>query len=550
MIGQNYDLSDFEKRGELGCDNLIIMSSLSNKDTSGTDGCPDSKRQKIESDLKSFEIALELIKAGDSDKLKEMFVKREISDVDMIPKTGYLNQPRTLLRTASEFGQLECSKILLEHGATVDLLSKKGFGMDESNNSAIFSACSKGHIDVVKLLIEHGADVNNPACPPLCAACLAGDIELAKFLIERGAEVKAFPSTNIYIIRNPLAAAAHSGNAELVEYLIEKGADMHCERHKQNPFEEACACSHYNVLKVLLDHGAQIVKCQGHQACRRADVEMLKFLLDQGVDIEACNADGLTLFAVAYPTGHRPLITFLLEHGADPDAWMYDFSWAALTAETSSPTLTPLMYAVEDNDEGMMKLLLRYGASPNCAWIYGDDEDRFNAASPLIIACEPGHVKALKLLLEHGADVNRFLKAKSGQYETPLMYLFRTSWQPESEEKEEEQSHIEEEQSHTEEEQSHTEEEEEEDGEFEEERKGEDRSQEEEEEEESDEEACYMDEDWYERDKLGCLRLLLEHGADLTATNEKGETVFDYVKDRPDILEILNQYTDLKPTLK
>ena len=57
-------------------------------------------------------------------------------------------------------------------------------------------------------------------------------------------------------------------------------------------------------------------------------------------------------------------------------------------------------------------------------------------------------------------------------------------------------------------------------------------------------------EDRYENNKLGCLRLLLEYGVDMSLTNEKGATVFDYVKNRPGILEILNQYTDVKPTLK
>ena len=65
------------------------MSSLSNKDLSDTDNDPDSKRQKIDSDLKTFEIALELIKAGDSDKLKEMLVKKDISDINMLDLEGY-----------------------------------------------------------------------------------------------------------------------------------------------------------------------------------------------------------------------------------------------------------------------------------------------------------------------------------------------------------------------------------------------------------------------------------------------------------------------------
>lgn len=276
---------------------------------------------------------------------------------------------------------------MLEHGATVDLLSGKGYGSVLINNSAIFSACSKGHLPIVKVLIEHGADVNNPACPPLCAACSAGDIATVKFLIEHGAGMKAFTSYNVKLIRNPLTAAAHSGNAELVEYLIEKGADLHCNGDNQNPLEEACACSRYDVLKVLFKHGAKIQNFQLHSACKRADLDMVKFLLDQGTDIHACNAIGLTPFAVAYSTGDVALVAFLLERGARPDVNIWDSSWATLRSDTPSAIWGPLMYAAEANDIDMMKLLLQHGADPNCAWIY-DGERRIKVSSPLITVCK------------------------------------------------------------------------------------------------------------------------------------------------------------------
>ena len=472
-------------------------SCYKSENGSDIDDSHENKRQRLHSDLKAFEIALKLIKNGDSDKLKQMLVKKEMDDVDMKCICGYVDQPYTLRRRASKLGQIECVKILLEHGATVDLLCGKGYGSDLINNSAIFSACSKGHLPIVKVLIEHGADVNNPACPPLCAACSAGDIATVKFLIDQGAEVKAFTSYNVKLIRNPLTAAAHSGNAELVEYLIEKGADIHCEKQKQSPLEKACTCSHYNVLKVLFKHGAKIQNFELHSACKKADLEMVKFLLDRGADIHACNAVGLTPFAVAYSTGNVALVTFLLERGARPNVSIWDSSWAVLRSDTPSATWNPLMYAAEANDIGMMKLLLQHGADSNCAWIY-DGERRIKVSSPLITVCRRGHVKALRLLLENGADANRLLKADSGLYETPLMYLFLTNWQVVVQR----------------------------------------------------ENPSQAEEDRYENDKLGCLKLLLEYGADLTLANEKGATVFDYVKNRPGILEILNQYTDVKPVLK
>ena len=54
--------------------------------------------------------------------------------------------------SASKNGHGEVVKLLLEHGAQVDLQEENGW-------SALMSASQNGHGEVVKLLLEHGAQV-------------------------------------------------------------------------------------------------------------------------------------------------------------------------------------------------------------------------------------------------------------------------------------------------------------------------------------------------------------------------------------------------------
>lgn len=140
---------------------------------------------------------------------------------------------------ASLLSQLDCVKVLLEFGSTVDLLSRlldtpfpclfpPEWHMSSARVSAIYLAGSMGHINIDRLLLEYGAEPNSSTCSPLCGACMGGNTEMAKFLIDRGAEINLWSSLMLYWTTNPLAAAASSGNTELVKYLIEKGAYLNC----------------------------------------------------------------------------------------------------------------------------------------------------------------------------------------------------------------------------------------------------------------------------------------------------------------------------------
>ena len=92
----------------------------------------------------------------------------------------------TALHFAAFFGQPECVRVLLDHGADVHAVSPT-FG----NVTPLHSAAAADSLEIARMLVEHGADVNarqNGGFRALDAAVQNGNEELRRYLEEHGAE--------------------------------------------------------------------------------------------------------------------------------------------------------------------------------------------------------------------------------------------------------------------------------------------------------------------------------------------------------------------------
>ena len=134
------------------------------------------------------------------------------------------------------------------------------------------------------------------------------------------------------------------------------------------------------------------------------NLRKMQFLLSQGTN-SATEEDGEKALVAATNFGQIRSINFLLDHGV------------SAKKENGNEAL---FLAVEEEETGIVKALLRHGANVNAR--------RSDGATPLMIACfydtgEDGVVsqssESLKLLLLHKADV----KAKDNYGKTALMYL-------------------------------------------------------------------------------------------------------------------------------
>jgi ankyrin repeat protein len=241
------------------------------------------------------------------------------------------------LYAASEAGHANVVKLLLEHDADI-------FGNRIGRSGNAFQAAAEGgHKEVVKLLLESGFDVNTRGryyiddssrfnhygSNAICAASGKGYTELVKLLLEYGALVN-LPGG---IYGNPLQAAAAKGHEEVVEILLNvegikvNGMDSYriwmSGESNATPLYLASQGGHINIVKSLLDHGADIdlkVDLWGTAltvAAERNQKEAVRLLLERGADLNAKDNFGGTVIDAAARSGHEDMVEMLYHAGAD-----------------------------------------------------------------------------------------------------------------------------------------------------------------------------------------------------------------------------------------
>lgn len=88
----------------------------------------------------------------------------------------------------------------------------------------------------------------------------------------------------------------------------------------------------------------------------------------------------------------------------------------------------PLNCAASSEHEGMVPLLLKYGADVNLGG-YEDDYMGLIKLTPLICAASNGRDRAVRLLLEHGADANARAGGPFRHLNDILTWLMRRLWE-------------------------------------------------------------------------------------------------------------------------
>eukprot|EP01059_Diplonema_ambulator_P024263 TRINITY_DN4014_c0_g3_i2.p1 TRINITY_DN4014_c0_g3~~TRINITY_DN4014_c0_g3_i2.p1 ORF type:complete len:132 (+),score=9.81 TRINITY_DN4014_c0_g3_i2:367-762(+) len=100
---------------------------------------------------------------------------------------------RTPLHLASQEGNPETVKLLLESGADVNVAcSMLQAAITHKADSPLHVAAWYNHLEAAKLLVQHWADVNakdNSSYTPLHCAASNGHVEFIRFLIQSGARV-------------------------------------------------------------------------------------------------------------------------------------------------------------------------------------------------------------------------------------------------------------------------------------------------------------------------------------------------------------------------
>ena len=198
---------------------------------------------------------------------------------------------------------------------------------DEKGNTPLYWACINNYTEVAKLLIEHGADIDikdNRGNTPLYQACFKNNTEIAKLLIEYGADVN-IKNKDGY---TPLSMACSNDNTELVKLLIEHGADKSVnikDKYGYTSLYLACSHNYTEVAKLLIEYGADvnIKDTYGYtplsMACAKNNTELVKLLLEHGADVNSKDKSGYTPLIYACYDNNIELAKLLIEHGAGKD---------------------------------------------------------------------------------------------------------------------------------------------------------------------------------------------------------------------------------------
>ena len=415
-------------------------------------------------------------------------------------------EERTPLHVACMYGNLSGVKLLIKHGARVNLKDIHSntplslavlhnhssivsaliseFGCDPNDGVSLRTACRHGNLSMVKTLIVCGANVNGRdadgntllhmtaridqreeamhywTCDPniknkeertpLHVACMCGNLSGVKLLIKHGARV------NLKDIHSntPLSLAVLHNHTSIASALV---SEFGCDPNDGVSLNTACEQGNLSIAKTLLEHGASVngdnVDVDGntlldlaaknetmqalfknidriknkegrtplHIACMCGNLGMVKLLILQGAEMNAKDNYFNTPLSLAIVNNHTSIVSALVsEFGCDPNDGISIHK--ACEHGNLSMIKTLIECGTKDVDDNtLLHLTTKYGRNETVQALLKDFESdpgvkNKEGMTPLHIACMCGNLGGVKLLMLQGAEMN----AKDIHFNTPL----------------------------------------------------------------------------------------------------------------------------------
>lgn len=368
---------------------------------------------------------------------------------------------KTPLHYAIEHKQFEVCEFLAKNGADLNV--------ERYGRTPLFEAIEQGDLALANTLLALGADVNYRDALGRTALQISGpkiDMDFLRVLVSYGADINEKSGNSLTTITHD---AARHARLDMLEFLIESGADINSGPRYDKPLDQAVLSRDVECIKYLVANGADISYRYGTpfgrfkedlankiiEASKRGDIEAIDNYLLQGASLDALSGEDHSALHEAFKGGHLTFCDALINRGADKKALVIQ-AWkeAALSGDADKMQFlfdhgidvnskdvhgrTPLYYAAEKGDLraigflskfiGLMydenesdilgyalpvamqyrkficsKVLIRHGANTNSAdALYG---------SALMIATRNGHQEMVSYLLSNGADIG-FIDSK------------------------------------------------------------------------------------------------------------------------------------------
>ena len=141
-----------------------------------------------------------------------------------------------ILGIAAQLGDLEWTKLCLDHGANPNLHKI------DDRKTVLGASAERGRMETVDMLLKRGADLDGSGAIVLAAE--AGKLDMVKYLWEKGANVDELGSgvddRTVTYAGGALHKAVDRGHEDVVRLLLEKGADRHLtDDHGRTPLQLA-----------------------------------------------------------------------------------------------------------------------------------------------------------------------------------------------------------------------------------------------------------------------------------------------------------------------
>lgn len=267
----------------------------------------------------------------------------------------------TALHMAARWGYEGIIQVLLENGASTDLLNR--------NKDSPLHCALNSKILMLLRSTQNGrhrssSGVNSPSRSPLASDCSSRRSSVSS-TSSLGSEVK--PETERVRHREveKLLRAVADGDVEMVRYLLEWMDEA--DEEEGDVRSEALLC---------------------HPLCQCpncAPTQKLSVVQAGSLSVNSSNVDGFTPLHVAALHGRSALVSLLIRHGANVNA-------------RTNQNATPLHLASQNSHIQVVKFLLECNAKLNKKDHYGN--------TPLIQACLRGNLETATTLLESNALVN------------------------------------------------------------------------------------------------------------------------------------------------
>lgn len=215
----------------------------------------------------------------------------------------------------------------LDDDERFDLLIAEDF----NGRNCLHHASQHDRLDLLNIILpkfpkSHIDSLDGDSMSPLVLAIRNGSLPVMKKLVEMGANClpQSDESKPQYL---PINYACKFGNYEVVEYLLSKSTpDMNLLANQQDvegllPLHVISRSGHHNLIKLLIEHGAQVNKLDGlnkwppiFYAALEGHVKTTQELVRHGAKLNVVDEDGYNVLYYCVVEGHIDVLNELLDY--------------------------------------------------------------------------------------------------------------------------------------------------------------------------------------------------------------------------------------------